>query len=256
MVVRGETIHTQEALARFALGADDRQMTDDDTGPGAGGAAGPESINPELLTEGERTQGVSAAAGGRMTDTNADGKVEFVAPDYSSGGLVVMSADGVTLEKVRLRGAPRGFIGYAAAAHLTGARGWPIATGEGYSQAPNAVVRYHDSEGELGWSFTVPTPAGIAAQVPFVEAVELAGDSRAEVVVLAVLFPRGGSGNPAANKAWLFVLDSAGNTLSARQVGSIATGAFITTPGTGDLRTIVVRADNAVKRFKFDHRKR
>ena len=256
-VLRGESIHSAEAIARFAQGADDRQAVDDDTAPSPAPAAGPEASNPQLITEGERTQGVSAAAvGTRVTDVNADGKAEYVAPDYSSGGLVVLSADGATVDKVRLRGAPRGFIGYAAPASIAGPRGWLVATSEGYSEAPSAVVRYHDSEGELAWSFTVPTPSGIGAQVPFVEASDLDGDARAEVIVLAMLAPRSNSGNPAANKAWLFILDGAGNTLSAKQVGSIATGAFISTPGTGDLRTIVVLADNAVKRFTFDNRKR
>jgi thiol-disulfide isomerase/thioredoxin len=255
-VLRGESIHTEEALARFAQGADDRQIPDDDTGPSAA-PAGPESINEHLLAEGERTQGVSAAAiGTRLTDVNNDGKAEYIAPDYSSGGLVVLSADGTTVEKVRLRGAARGFIGYAAPAAIAGPRGWLIAAAEGYTEAPNAVVRYHDSEGELAWSFMIPTPPGIGAQIPFVEAADLDGDSRAEVVVLAMLSPRAAAASPAASKAWLFILDSAGNTLSAKQVGSIATGAFITTPGTSDLRTIVIMADNAVKRFTFDNRKR
>jgi len=256
-VLRGETIHSAEALARFAQGADDRQMPDDDTGPSAAPvSAGPETLNPSLLSEGERSQGVSAAAGGRMSDTTGDGRAEFVAPDYSSGGLVVISPDGATVEKVRLRGAPRGFIGYASPAQIAGPRGWLVATTEGYSESPVAVVRYHDAEGDLGWSFTVPTPAGAAAQVPFVEAADLDGDSRIEVVVLAAIFPRDGAANPGAGKAWMFVLDSAGRTLSARQVGSIATGAFLTTPGSQGLRTIVVTADNAVKRFTFDNRKR
>jgi thiol-disulfide isomerase/thioredoxin len=255
-VLRGESIHGPEALARFAQGVDDRQIVDDDTGPSDAPAVGPETINAQLIADGERTQGVSAAAGARMTDVDGDGKAEYIAPDYSSGGLVVLSQDGELVKKVRLRGAPRGFIGYAAPAAIAGPRGWLVATAEGYTEAPNAVVRYHDSEGELAWSFTIPTPAGIAAQIPFVEAADLDGDSRAEVVVLAMLFPRGGGGNPAANKAWLFVLDSAGNTLAAKQVGSIATGAFITSPGDKDLRTIVVMADNAVKRFTFDNRRR
>ena len=260
VVLRGESIHSAEALARFAQGADDRQMPDDDTAPApnppAPVTAGPETLNPGLLTEGERSQGVSAAAGGRMSDITGDGRAEFVAPDYSSGGLVVISPDGATVEKVRLRGAPRGFIGYASAAQIAGPRGWLVATTEGYSEAPIAVVRYHDSEGDLTWSFTVPTPAGAAAQVPFVEAADLDGDSRIEVVVLAAIFPRDGATNPGAGKAWMFILDSAGHTISARQVGSIATGAFITTPGTRELRTVVVMADNAVKRFTFDNRKR
>ncbi len=256
-VLRGETIHSAETLARFAQGADDRQIVDDDTGPSdAPAATGPETLNAQLITEGERTQGVSAAAGSRLMDVNGDGRAELVAPDYSSGGLIVLSPDGSTVEKVRLRGAPRGFIGYAAPAAIAGPRGWLVATAEGYSEAPSAVVRYHDAQGDLAWSFTVPTPSGIAAQVPFVDAADLDGDSRAEVVLLAMMYPRGGASNPAANKAWLFILDSAGNTLAARQVGSIATGAFVTTPGTNDLRTIVVMADNAVKRFTFDNRKR
>lgn len=255
-VLRGERIHSDEAMARFAQGADDRFIPDDDTGPSPAPMTGPETINPQLIGEGDRTQGVSAAAGSRMIDANGDGRAEYVAPDYSSGGLVVLSPDGATIEKVRLRGAPRGYIGYAAPAQLNGPRGWLIAAAEGFTEAPNAVVRYYDSEGELAWSFMIPTPAGIGAQIPFVEAADLDGDSRAEVVALAVLAPRDATANPAASKAWLFILDSAGNTLSARQVGSIATGAFITTPGSGDLRTIIVMADNAVKRFIFDNRKR
>lgn len=255
-VLRGESIHSEEALARFAQGADDRQIVDDDTGPSAP-PTGPVDINPQLLAEGERTQGISAAAiGTRVVDTNGDGRAEYIAPDYSSGGLVVLSPDGNTVEKIRLRGAARGFIGYAAPAQLAGPRGWLIAAAEGFTEAPSAVVRYHDSEGELAWSFMIPTPPGIGAQIPFVEAADLDGDSRTEVIVLAMLAPRAATANPAGSKAWLFILDSAGNTLAARQVGTIATGAFITTPGTSDLRTIVVMADNAVKRFTFDNRKR
>ena len=255
-VLRGERLYSDEALARFAQGVDDRQNPDPDAGPDTQPPGGPEAINAQLIADGDRTQGVSAAAGARLTDVNGDGRMEYVAADYSSGGLVVLSADGVTVEKVRLRGAPRGFIAYAAPAQIAGPRGWLVAAAEGYSEAPVAVVRYHDSQGDLGWSFTVPAGSGNAAQVPFVEATDLDGDSRAEVVVLAMISPRNSAGAPAMSKAWLYILDSAGNTLAAKQIGSIATGAFITPPGTRDLRAIVVMADNSVKRFTFDNRRK
>ena len=105
----------------------------------------------------------------------------------------------------------------------------------------------------------VPAGAGSVAQVPFVEAADLDGDGRIEVVALAVVMPESADPNPAANKAWLYVLDGTGSVLSARQVGNVATGAYIAAPvgaASGTPRTIVVMADNAVKRYTFDNRKR
>lgn len=255
-VLRGDRIHSDEALARFAAGADEHLFPADDP---AGAGPAPAPVNAQMIAEGPRTTGVAGAAGSRSFDVDGDGRADYVAPDLSGGGLVVVSADGSTTRKVRLRG-QRGFIGAFARATLGQEPGWIIAAGETAGRTMRTTVRFHLESGEPVWSFSVPAGAGAVAQVPFVDAADLDGDGRIEVVALAMVMPESADPNPTANKAWLYILDSSGGVLSARQVGNVATGAYIAAPQPGAAsdspRGIVVLADNAVKRFNFDNRKK
>lgn len=253
IVLRGGRIHSDEALARFAAGADEHLFPE----RGEAGNA-PAPVNAALISEGPRTPGIAAAAGARLIDIDGDGRPEYVAPDFSGGGLVAVSADGGEARRIRLRG-QRGYVGAFARATLGGTAGWVVAVSENAGQSVRAGVRFHADNGDAVWTFAVPAGAGSVAQVPFVEAADLDGDGRIEVVALAVVMPESADPNPAANKAWLYVLDGTGSVLSARQVGNVATGAYIAAPigaASGTPRTIVVMADNAVKRYTFDNRRR
>ncbi len=253
-VLRGGRIHSDEALARFAAGADEHLF------PEAGGATpAPVAVNANLIGEGPRTPGIAAAAGARLMDVDGDGRLEYVAPDFSGGGLVAVSADGGEARRIRLRG-QRGYVSAFARATLGGTAGWVVAASENVGQSVRAGVRFHADNGEAVWTFAVPAGPGMVAQVPFVDAADLDGDGRVEVVALAVVLPESADPNPAANQAWLYVLDGAGAVVSARQVGNVATGAYIAAPASGaasgTARTVVVLADNAVKRYTFDNRRK
>lgn len=220
--------------------------------------ASPDNLNPETLVPGERLAGVQYLNQYNMRrfDLDGDGRDEVICPDMNGSGIVVLSADGASVTKIKLRGGKRSeSIQSAEPIRHAGEVHWLITRTAWTGDQSRSSISLHAPDGAALWTFAPEIPEKGSCNLQ-AAAADLTGDGVPEIVLGITTFKMRKTGSNTymheQQSASLAILDWSGNLLAQRRVGQSINFLMICDPASpNDPRHILVGADR-VRRFAYN----
>ena len=219
-------------------------------------------LSPERLVEGDPLSGAGMGMNmyqARLFDLEGNGQQQLIAPDGMSGGLVIVSADGSSIKKLRFKGAgTQAQISAFQPVRMPAGVHWLIAfTQYGFrgGNSSTTTVRLYGPDGEAVWTFKPELPEKTNSNIVFA-AGDLDGGGKPEFAIGMSTYRMKKSGANSymqeSAAAWLIVLDAAGKPLVQRRVGRSIQFVHITTPKPGELPQVLCFDDGGkVRRYSL-----
>ncbi|MCI0365923.1 MAG: redoxin domain-containing protein [Phycisphaerales bacterium] len=247
-----------EIAQRERDGAAEESTPDQPSEPPAATSGALEEVAPERLVDGGKAPGQIYAYQAQRIDVDDDGAQEIVTPS-TSGGLDIISSDGASLKRLKLKGVKQGSsLNAIKPIRLDGRLHWLIGSTR-YGMTGNQTegeVALHDGEGQRLWSYKPQLPEKFTCTM-VLDAGDLDGDGAPEFVIGINSYKFQSSNRqrfmmPTNQSAFVSVLDREGSLTSQRRAGKTIEFLHVTPARNGQRGTIICVGDSRLRRFTFD----